>query len=161
MNSELPYVILQPAVFMQMFTPGLQSVKHGGPFVQKFFTSNQAKMTFLDLEDYGEAVSRIIEAGSFVYGTYELCADGAYNLTDLEAILSDITGRKVSSSFLRDEDFLVASHMDPNGYAGQTLLTMFHHYNKSSFCGNGFTLAQILGREPKTIKNYIQNILQP
>lgn len=98
-NSELPYVILQPAVFMQMFAPGLQSVKHGGPFVQKFFSSNQTKMTFLDLEDYGEAVARIIEAGSFVYGTYELCADGAYSLTDLEAILSDIAGRKVSSAF--------------------------------------------------------------
>lgn len=160
-NSELPYVILQPAVFMQMFAPGLQSVKHGGPFVQKFFTSNQTKMTFLALEDYGEAVARIIEAGSFVYGTYELCADGVYSLTDLEAILSDIAGRKVSSAFLRDEDFLAASNMDPNSYVGQTLLTMFRHYNKSSFCGSAFTLTQILGREPKTLKNYIQNILQP
>ena len=127
-NSELPYVIIQPAVFMQMFAPGLHSVKHGGPFV---------------------------------YGTYELCADGAYSLTDLEAILSDISGRKVSSVFLRDEDFLAASNMDPNSYVGQALLTMFRHYNKSSFCGSAFTLTQILGREPKTIKNHIQNILQP
>lgn len=160
-NSGILYAILQPAVFMQMLTPGLQSVKHGGPFSQKFFTSDQIKMNFADLEDYGEAVAKSIEAGSFAYGTFEFRADGAYSLRDLEGIRSDATGRKISCSFLSDNGFLSASNIDPNSYVGQTLLTMFRHYNKSSFCGNTFTLPQILGRKPKTIKNYIQNILQP
>lgn len=38
-DSGIPYVIIQPTVFMQMLTPAIQSVKNGGPFVQKFYTS--------------------------------------------------------------------------------------------------------------------------
>ena len=82
-DSGLPYVILQPAVFVQMLAPGIQSVKSGGPFFQKFYTSDHTKMSFVDINDYAESAAEIIARGSFVYGTYELCSEGAYSLYDL------------------------------------------------------------------------------
>lgn len=158
-DSGIPYVILQPAVFMQMLTPGIQSAKNGGPFVQKFYTSDRTKMSYVDMADYAEAAAEIIASGTYLYGTYELCSEGVYSLADMEGILSELTGRKVTSVFIRDEDFLETTKM-ADSYAGQTLLTMFRHYNANGFCGNAFTLTQILRRNPVTIREYLKKALQ-
>lgn len=159
-DSGIPYIIIQPAVFMQMLTPAIQSIKNGGPFVQKFYTSNQTKMSYVDMKDYAEAAAEMIASGAYTYGTYEFCSEGAYSRSDMENILSDLTGRKITSAFISDEDFLKASHNTADSYQGQTLLTMFRHYNESSFCGNAFTLTQILGQSPITIRKYLKNALQ-
>ena len=138
-DSGIPYVILQPGVFMQMLLPSIRSVKNGDPFVQKFYASRQTKMSFVDMKDYAEAAARIIASGTFTYGTYEFCS---------------------TSAFISDEDFLENSHMSPDSYAGQTLLTMFRHYNKSSFCGNSFTITQILDRNPVSVRDYLAENLE-
>lgn len=159
-DSGIPYVIIQPAVFMQMMEPGLRSVKNGGPFVQKFYSTLETKMSFIDMDDYASAAAQIIASGEYTFGTYELSSEGIYSLDDLEKILSELTGRSVVSSFIRDEEFLTSSHREPDSYGAQTLLTMFRHYNRHSFCGNAFTLTQILGRKPVTVQEYFQNVLQ-
>lgn len=159
-DSGIPYVIIQPAVFMQMLAPSIQSVKNGGPFVQKFYTSDRTRMSYVDMKDYAEAAAEIIASEAYLYGTYEFCSEGAYSLADMEDILSELTGRKITSAFISDSDFLAAAHMTSDSYAGQTLLTMFRHYNENSFCGNAFTLTQILGRHPVTIREYLKKTLQ-
>ncbi|MGN1466705.1 MAG: NmrA family NAD(P)-binding protein [Ruminococcus sp.] len=159
-DSGIPYIIIQPTVFMQMLTPAVKSIKNGGPFVQKFYTSDQTKMSYVDMKDYAEAAAEMIASGAYTYGTYEFCSEGAYSRTDMENILSDLTGRKITSAFISDEDFLKVSHNTADSYQGQTLLTMFRHYNANSFCGNAFTLTQIFGRKPTTIREYLQNALQ-
>lgn len=158
-DSGIPYVILQPAVFMQMLAPSVQSVKKGGAFVQKFYTSAQTKMSFVDVNDYAEAAAKIIASETFIYGTYELCSNGVYSLTDMENILSELAGRQVTSAYIHDEDFLATSHLPADSYAGQTLLTMFRHYNGNSFCGNAFTMTQILGRAPVSIRDFFAKVL--
>lgn len=159
-DSGVPYVIIQPAVFMQMMEPGLRSVKNGGSFVQKFYSSSETKMSFVDIDDYANAAARVVASREYMFGTYEFSGEGIYSLNDLEGILSRLTGHNVMSSFISDEEFLTNSHMDPDSYAAQTLLTMFRHYNLHSFCGNAFTLTQILGRKPVTVEEYFQNVLQ-
>lgn len=159
-DAGIPYVILQPAVFMQMLAPAIHSVKNGGPFVQKFYVSGRTRMSFVDLRDYAEAAAAVVAAGTYTFGTYELCSEGAFSLTDLEEMFSELAGRKVTSAFIQDSDFLAASHTDPDSYAGRTLLTMFRHYNENGFCGNPFTLTQILGRRPVSLRAYLENALQ-
>lgn len=159
-DSGIPYVIIQPTVFMQMLTPAIQSVKNGGPFVQKFYTSEQTKMSFVDMKDYAEAAAEIAASGAYTYGTYEFSSKGEYSLSDMEEILSKLLGRKVKSAFISDMDFLAVSHRTSDSYEGQTALAMFRHYNENSFCGNAFSLTNILGREPVTIKEYFKKALQ-
>lgn len=159
-DSGLPYVILQPAVFLQMFAPGLKSVRNGGPFLQKFYTSGATRMSFVDLRDYADAAAELVSSRRYWFGTYELCGEGAYSLNDLESLLFRLTGRSVTSAFISDADFLAASHTEPDSYAGQTLLTMFRHYNQKSFCGSSFTLTQLLGRKPLTVEDCFQNVLR-
>lgn len=159
-DSGIPYLIIQPAVFMQMLMPAVESVKKGGPFVQKFYTSDRTKMSFVDLKDYAEAVAKMIESGTFTYGTYEFSSEGTYSRRDMEQIFSQLTGRKIVSAFISDAAILAATHHTPDSYSGQTLLTMFRHYNENNFCGNAFTLTQILGRKPITVHDYLKEALE-
>lgn len=159
-DSGILYVIVQPTVFMQMLDPAVRSVKNGGPFIQKFYTSDQTKMSFVDMKDYAAAAAEIVVSQErFLYSTCELCSEGIYSLSDMENILSELTGRRVTGAFIGDEEFLIVSHMNPDSYAGQTLLTMFRHYNENGFCGNAFTLTQILGRSPVTVSEYFKKAL--
>lgn len=159
-DSGIPYVILQPAPFMQTLTPAVGSVKAGGPLVQKFFSTNDMRMSFVDMDDYAEAAVEAITSNEYLYGTYELCGNGAYALPDLERIASEIAEREVGSAFISDSDFLKNAHLDPAGYQAQTLLTMFRHYNASDFRGNSFTLSHILGRAPKTLHEFLSAALR-
>lgn len=134
-----------------MLTSAIQSVKNRGPLVQRFYTSGQTKMSYVDMKDYAEAAAEVIATGTYTYGTYEFSSEGAYSLSDMENIFSELTGCKVTSAFISDADFLTTTHKDSDSYAGQTILTMFRHYNENSFCGNAFTLMQILERNPVTI----------
>lgn len=126
----------------------------------KFYTSDHTCVSFVDLEHYAEAAADIIAAGTYTYGTYEFCSEGTYSLTDMENIFSEFAGRQVKSAYISDADFLTNVHAAPDSYAGQTLLTMFRHYNENSFCGNDFTLTQILGRKPVTIREFLKKNLQ-
>lgn len=94
-SSRSEEAVLQPAVFMQMFAPSVNSVKTGGPFIQKFYTSEKTRMSYVDMSDYADAAAEMIFAGTYLYGTYELCSECKYSLADMESILSDLTGRDI------------------------------------------------------------------
>ena len=88
-----------------------------------------------------------------------MSCEGAYSREDMERILSELTGRRGTSVLISDAGFLTAAHRDADSCAGQTLLTKFRHYNENSLCGNAFTLTQILGREPVTLREYMKKNL--
>ena len=71
------------------------------------------------------------------------------------ALCQSLRGRDVRSAFISGSDFLKNAHLEPDSYQAQTLLTMFRHYNTSDFKGNSSTLSRILGREPKTLREFL------
>ena len=154
-DSGLEYTIIQPAVFMQMLIPPMKSVQNGGPLLQKFYTTNDTQMSFVDMEDFAEAVAIIFSSRDYLNGTFELCGKGCCSLQDMEAIFSEVAGRTVKSEFISDEAFLAPTNMERTGYQAQTLLTMFRHYNEHSFRGNSITLAHILEREPNGLRQFV------
>lgn len=155
-DSGLTYTIVQPAVFMQMLMPAVKSVGGGGPLIQKFFLTNDTRMNLLHLDDLGEAVGAIFSSREYENGTYELCGKENYSLADLEAAFSQAAGKAITSAYIPDEVFLSQMGMAPDAYKAQTLLTMFRHYNTHSFCGNSRVLTQILGREPRTLVEFVK-----
>lgn len=81
---------------------------------------------------------------------------GRLVLADLEVIFSKAAGKGVSSAYIPDEVFLSQMGMAPDTYKAQTLLTLFRHYNTHSFCRNNRVLTQILGREPRTLDEFVK-----
>ena len=72
--------------------------------------------------------------------------DTRINLVDLN----------VTPEFVTDEAF--AAHIQKAGRPDviiQTLLKMFHHYNRNGFMGNPYAATYLLGSNPKSLKEYL------
>lgn len=154
-DSGLGYTVIQPAVFMQMLMPALKSVQSGGPLLQKFYTTNHTRMTFIDLLDMAEAVAVVLNSKKYINATLELCGMENYSLEDMAAEFSKAAGREISTQFITDDIFLKQANLEPESYSAQTLLTMFKHYNEHGFCGNSFVVSQILGRRPRSLYQFV------
>ncbi|MBD5560106.1 MAG: NmrA family NAD(P)-binding protein [Clostridia bacterium] len=158
-ESGLVYTIVQPAVFMQMLTPGLETAAQTGVFPQKFFTGSDTQLNLVDLTDAAQAVAAIFKSGRYRNGSYELCGPENISLQDLQAALSAVLGREIRTAFISDENFLARSGADPESYQAKTLLAMFAHYNRHSFRGNDQVLRWILGRKPVTVEEFLVRTL--
>lgn len=154
-ESGLPYTIIQPAVFMQTLVPAIASVKEGGALKQKFFTSRETTMSFIDVKDMARAAAEIVASGRFIDATVELCAPGRLTLTDVEEAFAQAHGNEVVSEFIEDEDFLKTAHIDKDSYEGEALLKMFDHYNTNGFNGNSAIASYILKKPPKTLAEFL------
>lgn len=154
MDSNLAYTIIQPAALMQNLV--LPPIINEGVFHQKFFTNGDTRMNLVDLNDVAEFAAIALTETGFEYGTYEICGPQNLSLDDMTDIFSEVFNREVTPEFVTDEAF--AAQMQkagrPDGII-QTLLKMFHHYNRNGFMGNPYAATYLLGRNPKSLKEYL------
>lgn len=87
------------------------------------------------------------------YGTYELCAEGHHNRHEMAALMSEILGREIRAERLDPAQVAVGP------MAG--LRPMFDWYDRHGLLGNALTLRAILGREPRTLRAYIEELAAP
>lgn len=91
------------------------------------------------------------------HGTYELCAEGNLNRHGVAALMSGALRRTVKAAKLEISD----AAPDPSGPGADeqaTLKAMFQWYDAHGMLGNALTLRAILGREPRTLRAYLEEI---
>ncbi|MEG9438536.1 NmrA family NAD(P)-binding protein [Edaphobacter sp. HDX4] len=146
LDSDLEYVLLHPAVFFQNLKSAWPKVKetgvHGEPW------SNDTRFSRVDYRDVAEVAAIAPTEDRLLFGTFELCADGVLNRYDIAALMSDVLGRIVT-----------AKKIDPPSEGGNAKLArMFAWYDKHPLLGNATTLRAILGREPRTLQAFLQDL---
>lgn len=155
-SSGIPYTIIQPSVFMQNILETWDILFREGIFQQKFFTNNETKMCFLDLDDLAEAVSVIVLNQDYFGATFELCGPENLSLSDMVKILQKELNRKIEVKTPSDE--LMAEQLKKYGaseYRVSTLLKMFHHYNSHGFIGNSKVLSCIIDKKPNDLSTFL------
>ena len=78
-----------------------------------------------------------------------LCAPGILSRHDVAALLSQILGRDIDVATL-DRGKL--------GEIPKDMLAMFEHYDRHGLLGNPLALRAILGREPRTLRAYFEEL---
>lgn len=146
LDSDMEYVFLHPAVFYQNLASSWSRIKetgiHGEPW------SNETRFSRVDYRDVAEVAAIAVTEDRLLYGTFELCAEGALNRHEVATIMSEVLGRSV-----------IAKKVDPPSQNGeQKLGKMFRWYDKHSLRGNSTTLRMILGREPRTLRAYLEDL---
>jgi hypothetical protein len=84
-----------------------------------------------------------------LYGTFELCAEGNLNRHDLAALMSEVLGRQVKPIKI---ELPAQAGMPPK------LTRMFDWYDRHGLLGNGTTLRAILGREPRSLRAFFEEL---
>jgi len=153
-SSGMEFVILQPATFFQNFDAAWPAILKTGVFAEPF--SKTARIARVDFRDVAEVAALALLEDRLVFGTFELCADGMPNREDIARIMSDILGRTIQAAEPTFEEW--AAKARPPHDQTQPLKKMYEFYGAHGAPGNSLTLRAILGRGPRTLRDYIAEL---
>ena len=155
-ESGLDFTVLQPTMFMQTLDDGWSTVAESGKFSLPF--SKLAKVCYVDYRDVAEAAALALTGDTLSYGTFELCAAGMVDRVEVAALMSEALGHAVEAGEIAFEDWAQAAHL-PERPLCEGLRLMNEDYDKHGFPGgNALVLKAILGREPRTLRDYIHEL---
>ncbi len=147
LDSGMEYVFLQPAMFFQNFIGAWAKMKASGVYGEPW--STETSFTRVDYRDVAEVAAIALTEDRLLYGTFELCAEGKMNRHDLAALMSEVAGKPV-------KPIKIEFPMEANTPA--KLTRMFDWYDKHALLGNTTTLRAILGREPRTLRSFFEEL---
>jgi uncharacterized protein YbjT (DUF2867 family) len=153
-NSNMEFVLLHPAMFFQNYTQGWQRVLKTGVLAEPW--SITSRFSRVDYRDVAEVAAIALLEDRLTFGTYELCAHGWHDRTDVAKIISDVLGRNVVAAKAE-----MPKVQEPAGGAGgnspsAAIEKMLRWYDSHGLVGNSLTLKAILGREPTTLRSFFK-----
>jgi len=151
LRSGLQYTILQPAMFYQNIAGMWDQVVRNGTYAEPW--ANEARLGRIDYRDVAECAAIALTEDRLLGGTYELCALDGINRIEIAALMSQIIGKNVKPVALDADE--VAKSARP---AAPALKSMFDYYGRYGLAGNSLTLRSILGREPRTLQDFIEEL---
>jgi len=157
-ESGLVFVNLQPAAFMQNIAGSWQEILQSGRFALPF--STQAKVCYVDYRDVAEVAALALTGEMLDYGTFELCSHGQLNRVEFAALISEAVGRAILAGEIPFEEWAQKAGL-PDGPLREGLRRMNAEYDRYGFAGgNDLVLRAILGREPRTLRDYLRELAQ-
>jgi uncharacterized protein YbjT (DUF2867 family) len=153
-DSGLDYTVLQPAMFMQNLAALWPQIRDHGRFPLPYSTT--AKVCWVDYRDVAEVAAMAFTGDHLSRGTFELCSPGLVDRVAMAAMVSEVLGRAVSAVVTPLDGF--ASSL-PEGARRDGMVRMMSHYDRHGFAGgNGLVLRAILGREPRSLRDYFREL---
>lgn len=146
-NSDLEYTILHPTVLFQNYSNFWPKVAQKGILEEPW--SPDTRFSRVDYRDVAEVAAIAVTEERLAYGTFELCSSGILNRHEVAALISEVLGKQIT-----------VGTIDPNalGRVPNDMRTMCEHYNHRGLLGNPLALRAILGREPRTLRAYFEEL---
>ena len=154
LNSGMEYVFLHPAMFFQNFARSFSKILITGVISEPW--SNDTRFSRVDYRDVAEVAAIALTEDRLSLGTFELCAEGHLNRRDVAKLLSEVLGRDITATRL--ELGKAPAGEKPADEQRAMLQQMFDWYDHHSLVGNATTLRAILGREPRTLRAYFEEL---
>ncbi len=147
LNSGLEYTFLHPALYFQNYARSWPAVTKTGVLAEPW--SADTRFSRVDYRDVAEVAAIALTEDGLLYGTFELCAPGTLNRWDVAALLGKVMGCEIKVE-RRDLESL--------GQIPAPMRSMFEHYDHHGLLGNPLTLRAILGREPRSLQTYFEEL---
>ena len=144
-DSGLEYTILQPAIFFQTMAAGWKKAQESGSYAEPW--SNQTRFSRVDYRDVAEVAAIALTEDRLLYGTFELASEGWLNRFDVAQIMSEVLGKPVKAQ---------QAPAPRQGQMPDQLIKMMAWYDEHGLLSNPTTLRAILGAEPRTLREYLQ-----
>ena len=157
-DSGLVFTVLQPTMFMQTLKLSWPEVKKSGKFSLPF--SSKTLVSYVDYRDVAEvAAMALTDADDRLgYGTFELSAPGMVDRSQIAAMMGDALGRPVEAATPPFVDWAQAAGI-PEGHMREGFEKMYAHYDRFGFPGgNALVLRAILGREPRGLRAFLEEL---
>jgi NAD(P)H dehydrogenase (quinone) len=157
-ESGLAYTILQPSSYMQNVLGGWKAIVERGVYTVPYTV--EARMSMVDLDDVAQAAAVVLTEPGHLGATYELAGPEALAQTQVAEILSKHLKRPVRAEQITIEAWTLQARASGMGeYQIETLVKMFHYYERNGFWGNPHTLTSLLGSEPTKFETFIKRTM--
>jgi len=158
-ESHLPYVILQPASYMQNVLAGWRAIVERGVYAVPY--SVETRMSMVDLEDVAQAAAVVLTEPGHLGATYELAGPDALTQTQVAEILSKQLRRPVHAEQVTVEAWTRQAQASGMGaYQIETLVKMFRYYDRYGFSGSPRALSYLIGRAPTKFETFIERTIR-
>ena len=155
-ESGLTFTILQPTMFMQTIDLSWKAVLDTGRLGLPY--SKTKKASYVDYRDVAEAAALALTGNALDYGTFELCAPGMVNRVELASMMSEALGHPIEAAAPSFDEWADAAKVPPSPDR-DGLRAMYGDYDQFGFPGgNALTLRAVLGREPRTLLQYVREL---
>ena len=155
-ESGMTYTVLQPAIFMQTLESGWTEIIRSGRFAQPY--SRRVKTCYVDYRDVAEIAGEAFVNGKFENGTFELCAPGMFHRGEMAALISEALELHIEAGEVSFDLWADMARI-PEGPVRVGLKRMYADYNQYGFHGGNSTiLKSLLGREPRTLKQFFREL---
>lgn len=155
-SSRLEYTILHPANFMQNIGLAWPSIRDHACFGEPF--PKNTRIARVDYRDVAEIAAIALTEDRLAYATLELCA-GMFSRMDIVAALSEALGYPVTALQPGFSEWAAHARL-PYGEDQLLLLAkVFDHYQAVGLGGNSLALRAALGREPRSLREYIKDLI--
>jgi uncharacterized protein YbjT (DUF2867 family) len=157
-EGPTPYTIVQPIRYMQHLDPIWSQVREQGVHAMPFNTT--VKFNVADLADLAEATAITATEDGHLYATYELAGPEALSQDDMAAILSEELSRSVTARHISLEELRTASLAKGIGEDRIARMSKMNaHYDAHGFRGNPNVLTWLMGRAPRTYRDYVKRLI--
>ncbi|WP_313621082.1 NmrA/HSCARG family protein [Achromobacter sp.] len=155
-SSRLEYTILHPANLMQNIGLAWPMIRDHSCFGEPF--PKDARVARVDYRDVAEVAAIALTEDRLAFATLELCA-GMFSRMDIVAVLSQELGYPIAA-LQPDFSEWAANARLPYGDPQLRLLSnVFAHYGAFGLGGNSLGLKAALGREPRSLREYIKDLI--
>jgi uncharacterized protein YbjT (DUF2867 family) len=156
LGSGMEYTFLHPTLFFQNYAGSWPTILKTDVLAEPW--SNDTRFSRVDYRDVAEVAAIALTEDRLNFGTFELCAEGHLNRRGVAALIGEVLGRPIEAVKLSQQD--AAGTPDDPAKAAQTagLKRMFDWYDHHDLLGNALTLRAILGREPRTLQAYFEEL---
>ncbi len=152
-TAGMDFTILQPCAYMQNILSGWGSIKENGVYSVPYSVS--ARISVVDLEDIGTAAAKIMSEKGHHNAIYECCGPQPLTQTEVAELLSEVLDRPVQAETEKLKSWIGrAQNTGMEKYQVDTLAKMFNYYDKYGLVGNSRVLEFILGKPPRTLKEF-------
>lgn len=156
-ESGMTFTILQPASFMQNLSMEWGRILETGVYALPY--SPRSRVCYVDYRDVAEAAALALVGDRMDNGTFELCAPGMFSRVQVSAMLSEALGRRIEAARIDFDEWAEAAHL-PEGPRRRGMQRLYADYDQYGFHGgNGLTLRAILGREPRSLRQYLRELV--
>ena len=156
-ESGLDVTILQPAAYMQNVLGSWPTIVEQGRYRVPY--PPETRLAMVDLEDVAAVAVKVLTEPGHAGAVYELAGPAALSQIEVAAVLSQGLGRPVQAErWPLDQWLAEAAAAGLSQYALETLVNMFHYYERYGFWGNANVLRWLLGREPTQFHTFVERV---
>ena len=156
-NSGLAFTILRPCHFYQNIIRSWRAVLETRVFAEPF--SATKRLSWVDYRDVAEIAARALTGDDLRDATFDLCADFGYDRHDVARIISEVLGYTVTAGEKNAEEWLERLPLPDDGYTKGALARMYDYYDKHGLVGNPLVLKAVLGREPRSMHDFLRDLV--